>query len=141
MRFELLKRLGNSLFVRLDQAMVLTQDCHERHGLRSGNREVVQIPAVRTNRSIGGNPVGALPLAHEFAGSRVKPLAQSLKVLSPHVSLQTEQLCSSALPPSRDALAFGVVVAMFEVPGRISVPVGNGTDREHISSFLVTTLA
>ena len=83
------------------------------------------------DRVVPSEAVGTLPLAKEFACFRIKALAQRFKVVRLYFSAESQEFRTTALPVAHDTLAFRVVVAMFQVPGRVPFPVGHGTNREH----------
>src|SRR5438093_8154197 len=81
--------------------------------------------------SIRSNAVGTLALAKEFACFRIQSLAQRFKVVRLYFSAESQEFRTTAHPAANDTLAFRVIVAVFEVPGRISLTVGHGANREH----------
>ena len=89
---------------------------------------------MRLNFAVGSCSVGALPLAQEHAGSRIEALSERLEVFLPNVALQSEQFCPTPAPTARYSLTFCIVVAMFQVPGRITLSIRHGPNREHATS-------
>ena len=73
---------------------------------------------MRQSRSVGGNPIGALSLAQELSRAGLEPLAQRFEVVGSRFAIETEELRSTSVPEAPHPLAFGVVVAMLEMPGR-----------------------
>ena len=62
---------------------------------------------------------------------RIQALAQRFKVVGLYFSAESQEFRTTAHPVANDTLAFRVIVAVFEVPGRISLPVGHGANRKH----------
>jgi hypothetical protein len=61
-------------------------------------------------------------LTEELAGSAIKALSQSFKVSGLYFAGEPQQFSPTAHPVANHTLAFGVIVAVLEVPGRISLP-------------------
>src|ERR1700674_5553680 len=89
---------------------------------------------VRLDLAVGSCSVGALPLAQEHAGSRIEAFSEGLEVFLSNVALESEQFCPTPAPPARYPLTFCIVVAMFQMPGRIPFSVRHGPNREHAAS-------
>jgi hypothetical protein len=101
------------------------------NGFGSRDGEIVQITAMALGGTIRGEAIGALTLAEEFAGVGVESQADGLELLGVHVTGEVEQLRAATVPLAYDALAFGVIVAVLQVPGRIALSVGHGADGQH----------
>src|SRR5580698_5725311 len=89
---------------------------------------------VRLNLTVSSCSVGALPLAQEDAGSRIEALPERLEVFLPNVALQSQQFCPAPVPTACYSLTFCIVVAMFQVPGRVTFSIRHGPNREHATS-------
>jgi len=129
--FQFLQSFCNCLLVGLDQAALAGELGHDGNGFGSGDGEVVEIAAVALSGAIGSDAIGALALAEEFPGVGIDALPDGFELLRIHVTGEAEQLRAPALPLADNALAFGVIVAVLQVPGRIALPVGHGADRQH----------
>src|SRR5581483_8280681 len=97
----------------------------------SGDGEIVEIAAVALRRAIGGDPIGALALAEEFAGAGIDSLANGFKLVRVDIAGQAEHGGAATPPGADDALAFGVIIAMLEVARRIALAVRHGADGQH----------
>ena len=89
---------------------------------------------MRLNLAIGSRSVRALPLTKEGTGFRIEAFSQRLELFLANVTLQPEKFCSTSAPPAFYSFALRIVVAMFEVAGRIAFPIRHGPNREHATS-------
>ena len=89
---------------------------------------------MRLSFAIGSRSVCALPLPKESTGFRIEAFSQCLELFLPNVTLQPEKLCSTSAPSAFYSLALGIVIAMFQVSGRVAFPIRHGPNREHATS-------
>ena len=89
------------------------------------------MPCVGLFGPVGTKPVGALTLPKEIAGLGIEPLTEGFKVFRFYFASQIQKLRAAALPMPHHAVAFGIIVGTFEIPGRISFAVGHRSDRKH----------
>ena len=89
---------------------------------------------MRLNLAIGSDSVRALPLTKEGTGFRIEAFSQRLELFLANVILQPEKFCSTSAPPAFYSLALRIVVAVFEVPGRVAFPIRHGPNREHATA-------
>lgn len=100
--------------VSVDQLVVAINKCHDRNGFRC--REGEQMPAMRFSGPARDKAIHALPLTEEFTGSRIKPLAQSFKILGLYRPLQSEKFRSATKSAADNAFALRIVITTFQVP-------------------------
>ena len=129
--FELVKGCGDGVLVGFHQPLIAGKLGDDGDGLGSGEGEVVEIAAVAPGGAIGGDAVGTPALPEKFPGEGMEALANGLEVFGLDVAGEAEKLSAAAEPAADDPLAFSVVIAMGQVPGRIAFAVGHGADRQH----------
>src|SRR5258708_6120467 len=75
--------------------------------------------------------VRALPWPQRLPGRGLDALANRLKLLLSDLAPETELLGAAAVPVTDHALAFGVVVAVHQVIGRVPSAVRHRPNRQH----------
>jgi len=122
----------------LGQPVVAGQPSHDGNGFGGGEGEVVEMAPMTLGGAIGRDAIGALALAEELAGVRVETLADGFKLLGFHRTRQSQQFGPAAPPMAHHALAFGVIVAVLQMAGRIALRIGHGPDGQHNPVLLQT---
>ena len=89
---------------------------------------------MRLNLAIGSRSVRALPLTKEGTSFRIDAFSQRLELFLANVTLQPEQFCPASAPPAFYSFALRLVVAVFEVSGRVAFHIRHGPNREHATS-------
>jgi hypothetical protein len=89
---------------------------------------------MRLNLAIGSRSVRALPLTEEGTCFRIEAFSQRLELVLPNVTFQPEKFCPASSPLAFYSFALRIVVAVFEVPGRVASPIPHGPNREHATS-------
>src|ERR1700722_15229356 len=75
--------------------------------------------------------IRALPWPQRLAGRRMEALPNRLKLLLRDLAPETELLSAAALPVTDHAPAFGVVVAVRQMIGRVPSAVRHRANRQH----------
>ena len=89
---------------------------------------------MRLNLAIGSRSVRALPLTEEGTCFRIEAFSQRLELFLPNVTFQPEKFCAASSPLAFYSFALRIVVAVFEVSGRVAFPIRHGPNREHATS-------
>jgi hypothetical protein len=131
MRFQFLQGFRHGFLVGFFQPSIAPEFGHDRNRFGSGNREVVQIAAPALGGAIGSHAVGALALSQKLAGMRIETLPDRFEVSGFDGTRKAKQRRPAALPFSDDSLPFGIVIAMFQMSGRVPLTVRHGADRQH----------
>ena len=80
------------------------------------------------------DPVRAMPFPKEFFGIRMQSLPNRLELFWLDLAFEAQLFRSVAVPLAFDALAFCVIIVLFQVPSCVSDCSGHCSNGEHVST-------